>query len=248
MLFNRRELPELESDLRDNYHQHVLEFLQRHKTELRGRILEAGCGRGIFGKQLLRSFAGAEIVGVDLCEQMVALANDNTPSYRAITGDLEEESLFEKNSLDGIACHGVLHHFPDLTRVVNNFSTWCKPGGVVVFTEPNGNNTVKRFSAMIRKAVEISCGKEFVLKHGWASPNEINHPLGVYKTVFANCGFRLVGMELHTDVAWPRRIRSLFDCRDAVFYAQWKLFPHALFAGMDIMMLFRKPSALKSDV
>ena len=172
-------------------HGYIAGILKDHSIKLQGTMLEAGCGTGVFGKQLLKHSPQLKVKGVDIAPSMVARANDGTPRYHALIGDLESSSLFKPKSLDYIFCPFILHHFPSTNRVVKNFSNWLKPGGRLIIVEPNGQNVISRLSKLFRKIVESTLGKEFVVKQQLATPNETNHTMSNYLATLKHYGFKL---------------------------------------------------------
>src|SRR5687767_5495412 len=119
---------------------HYNEILDRLNYDFKGKkLLEAGCGYGDWGTRITKR--GAKVVGVDISPisiQKNKQLNKNIDGYSAMVGDLEESNLFDKKSLDGVACFFVLHHFPNLDTVGKNFSEWLKQDGSVLVVEPNG--------------------------------------------------------------------------------------------------------------
>lgn len=149
-----------------------------------GRVLECGCGRGAIGKSIAQKF-DVEIIGVDLSPKSIA-ANQNSKNYQAIVGDLEDQSLFQPKSFDVVLCVNILHHFPDLTIVMQNLSYWLKDGGKIVIVEPNGNNPVMRLSFILRRCLEFVVGKDFIVRHKIATPNEVHHTFAYYCGVMSH--------------------------------------------------------------
>jgi SAM-dependent methyltransferase len=100
------------------------------------RALEIGCGTGLFLERVARS--GAEIHGMDLSAELLAKA-------RARVGGLANVSLHRGDAhrmphpdgcLDAVYGSSVLHHL-DLAPVLREVHRVLRPGGRIVFTEPN---------------------------------------------------------------------------------------------------------------
>lgn len=99
------------------------------------KALEIGCGIGIFTSLLARS--GAEITAVDLSPDLAELARARNPApnvdYRVMN---VEELAFPENAFDCVYGSSVLHHL-NLAKALPELRRVLKPGGSLVFTEPN---------------------------------------------------------------------------------------------------------------
>ena len=100
------------------------------------RVLELGCGTGIFLEKVAAS--GARLVGLDLSEDLLAKA-------RARLGAVSNVVLHRGNAehlpyadatFDTVYGSSVLHHL-DLDRALGEVLRVLRPGGRCAFTEPN---------------------------------------------------------------------------------------------------------------
>lgn len=162
----------------------ILEFPEQMNGE---RILECGCGIGDWGRALAKR--GAQVIGVDIAEAAIEAnkrINGTVPNYTCKAGDLEDKSLFDAHSLDGVTCFNVLHHFPSIDKVIENFAYWLKDGGVVYAVEPNGGNPAHKVGKMVRMFLPAS----FVAKKGLATINEMHDwSMAEYLKQFSSKGF-----------------------------------------------------------
>jgi len=154
-----------------------------------GRILEAGCGMGHFGKVLAAK--GYDCIGVDLSPQAIKKINRDGTSgskYVVLEGDLENKDLFEPRTFDLILAPTILHHFPDFSnsRVINNLFYWLSDNGSCVIYEPNGTNCVNKMSSLL--------GSIFLKFYVYdiKTSNEKNHSFFDYKKFFETAGFSYV--------------------------------------------------------
>lgn len=117
-------------------YQPVLEALDAKAGE---RILDAACGTGRYTKPLHE--AGAEMVGLDFSEAMLAKARERLPEVEFVRGDLSEPLPFADASFDAILCGQALKHLPDLHVPMREFARLLRPGGRLVFsvTHPDMN-------------------------------------------------------------------------------------------------------------
>lgn len=107
-------------------------------------ILELGCGTGELS-DLLAQRTQAQVVGTDLCAPFVeqaarAFVRPNL-AFRVL--DLAAADLGARlgQSFDYIVGNGILHHLrPDLVGVLRRLKTVLRPGGRLIFWEPNLHN------------------------------------------------------------------------------------------------------------
>jgi ubiquinone/menaquinone biosynthesis C-methylase UbiE len=100
------------------------------------RVLDAGCGSGVYARMLVER--GAEVVGVDVSEAMVREAREQVPNANFIQSDLSETIDFvEDDSIDIILCQHVFSHLEDLTTPLNEFARVLIDGGVLVISTHN---------------------------------------------------------------------------------------------------------------
>jgi SAM-dependent methyltransferase len=102
------------------------------------RVLDLGTGTGAAAFEAARRFPSAEVVGVDLAEQMLAQARSKTPpelAGRVTFKAADAERLpFEDGSFDLVLLANMIPFFDELARVV-------APGGHVVFSFSGGSET-----------------------------------------------------------------------------------------------------------
>lgn len=96
-------------------------------------VLEIGIGQGTDMMQFAQ--AGAVCHGVDITDNHLKLTARNA-TLRGIEVDLHEVDAtrlpFADNSMDCVYSFGVLHHIPEIDRVVREIHRVLKPGGRVM--------------------------------------------------------------------------------------------------------------------
>lgn len=99
------------------------------------KALEIGCGTGIFTSILAGT--GAEITAVDLSPDLAKRARSqvSSPNVKFLVMNVEKLD-FPSDSFDCVYGSSVLHHL-DLAKALPEMLRVLKPGGVLVFTEPN---------------------------------------------------------------------------------------------------------------
>ena len=104
------------------------------------RLLELGCGMGELAHELA-VLTESRVTGVDLSERFVAHARVTyvRPNLDFIVADLTREvPAAEQDRYDAITGNGILHHlYHHLDTVLPALHRWLRPGGRLVFWEPN---------------------------------------------------------------------------------------------------------------
>ena len=119
-----------------------------------GKIVEVGPGGGVVLELLEKNFPDADIIGIDISEQVIAALEQKKRTqnarWRIIKGDaFELPGLFEENSLDGVVFCSILHEIysyietPDGTRfhlesvrdMLRSAFAVLKPGGRILIRD-----------------------------------------------------------------------------------------------------------------
>jgi SAM-dependent methyltransferase len=112
----------------------------RLPASLKIRILDAGCGTGSSTEYLCHLNPEAQVVGIDLSEQALAVAQQRVQRSGLIQKEGPKPewhhlSLYDVEQLPGqfqfINCVGVLHHLPDPQRGLQALATKLAPGGLM---------------------------------------------------------------------------------------------------------------------
>lgn len=98
------------------------------------RVLDAGCGPGVYAEWLINH--GAEVVGIDVSPKMIRLAGRRlgrgVPLY---LGDLDKPLGFlETETFDIVLCSLVLDYVQDWESLFGEFNRVLKGFGVLVFS------------------------------------------------------------------------------------------------------------------
>lgn len=96
------------------------------------RILDVGCGTGVFAARLRAEVPKARIWGVDLVSEMLAKGSErwrlHAGSVQAAQGD-SERLPFAANTFDFVTCANSFHHYPHQDRAIAEMHRVLRPGG-----------------------------------------------------------------------------------------------------------------------
>jgi len=117
------------SERRFRVEPHIREFAGFHLWQGK-RVLEVGCGIGSDAEEFARH--GAEYVGIDISDASLDVAKQrfevlelDGEFYNRSAGD----DLSDLGKFDLVYSYGVIHHFPDIDKTINNISEVLNPGG-----------------------------------------------------------------------------------------------------------------------
>src|SRR5437016_3056145 len=102
-----------------------------------GRVVDLGCGSGVFGSVLVEK--GFSCVGVDIAQALITLGQRPRPEIKFINADVEALPLASA-SFDGVLLSGLIHHLPDPSLCATEVFRVLKPGGVFMAFDPNRMN------------------------------------------------------------------------------------------------------------
>jgi SAM-dependent methyltransferase len=101
------------------------------------RVGDLGCGSGVFSDLLQQ--AGFKAVGVDISPKLISVGKLKYPGLELLEGDIEDLP-FANETLDGVLLSGVVHHFPDPRRCVEEVYRVLRRGGKFMAFDPNRCN------------------------------------------------------------------------------------------------------------
>ena len=106
-------------------------------------ILELGCGTGELAFELAK-IAGVRVTGVDRSQKFIdyATANYRHPNLSFLVANFSDSSCgAAQGKYDYIVGNGILHHlYYRLDKFLPTLAFWLRPGGRLIFWEPNLKN------------------------------------------------------------------------------------------------------------
>lgn len=99
-------------------------------------VVDIGCGTGVSTVALLKKYRKAQIIGLDIAPNMLAMARKRTPWLRklhCVCGDAEVLPLADA-SCDLLFSNLTVQWCEDLDRTFREFRRVLKPGGLLLFS------------------------------------------------------------------------------------------------------------------
>jgi ubiquinone/menaquinone biosynthesis C-methylase UbiE len=107
-----------------------------HATPL--RILDVGCGTGVFAARIREAVPHAQVWGVDLVAAMLARGRlrwrANRGRIAPVQGD-SERLPFPEGAFDVVTCANSFHHYPHQRRAIDEMHRVLKPGGRLILVD-----------------------------------------------------------------------------------------------------------------
>jgi trans-aconitate methyltransferase len=163
----------------------VLELLAPRAGE---RILDVGCGTGHLTAQI--AAVGAEVIGIDRSDEMIATARRNYPQLRFEVADAERFRFDEP--FDAVFSNAAIHWMKDQRAVASSIYQALKPAGRFV-AEFGGHGNIHHIETALRRALRQA---------GYDVSNEPYYyfpTVGQYATLVESVGFTV------TFAAWFER-------------------------------------------
>ncbi|HPQ09044.1 MAG TPA: class I SAM-dependent methyltransferase [Bacteroidia bacterium] len=143
--------------------------------------LEIGCGSGLFTEKIYNK-TKCKITAIDLSKDLLELAQKRNLPVEFIEENAMNTS-FSNNTFDVVYGSSVIHHL-DLDLSLKEIFRVLKPGGRMVFAEPN----------MINPQIFIQKNVPFIKKWLGDSPDETAIVRWQFKKKMENIGFKNVNI------------------------------------------------------
>jgi SAM-dependent methyltransferase len=124
-----------------------------HALARKGALLDVGCGEGILLDRLA-AHDFAKYVGIDIAHAAVELARkkhgDRSAFFQA-----DAEHFVPAESFDAIIFNEVLYYFADPLAVAQRYSSWLRPGGVLISSLYMDSERARATARLLRRAFPI---------------------------------------------------------------------------------------------
>jgi len=151
MVYDRRQAAREFEKWSESYDRSILQWLlfrPSHRAIIRRihqkhgdrpiKVLDVGCGTGVFGARIREALPNARVWGVDLVKEML---QGGAARWAAHDGDLtpvrgDSEALpFASGTFDVVTCANSFHHYPHQDRAVAEMRRVLEPGGTLMIID-----------------------------------------------------------------------------------------------------------------
>lgn len=168
---------------------HIHEFIKFSGVTYDDDILEVGCGMGKFTFPLLKQ--GLHVAGLDLSPfllQKLLEHNNNRFNIPLIASDVFDAPEEFDEKFDYVVGFFTLHHFHNLPLCFQRMSRLVKPGGKLVFVEPNAWNILYYFQIFFTPGMSWE-GDKGVADMRWSKFDEARKAAGLENLEIRTYGF-----------------------------------------------------------
>ncbi len=141
-------------------------------------VLELGCGKGLYTKELIKS--GATLAAIDISWDLLKAAEEIAEKPDYLVGD-GHGLPFADNTFDSVVGVSVLHHL-EVFEVISESARVLKPGGKFVFSEPN----------MLNPQIALQKNIPFIKKLLGDSPDETAFLKGPLRILLESIGLEVM--------------------------------------------------------
>ena len=119
-----------------HYNAKTIDATARHITDINGkRLIDIGCGTGIFLALLNKHYPDAQLCGVDIVDSMLHIARDKLPASVELIEASACHLPIADNSADIITSSSAFHYFPQQDIALAEMMRVLKPGGKLIITD-----------------------------------------------------------------------------------------------------------------
>ncbi|MGI4778534.1 MAG: trans-aconitate 2-methyltransferase [Janthinobacterium lividum] len=136
------------------------ELLARVPLTEAARAVDLGCGPGNSTELIVRRFCGADVVGVDNSEAMLASARERLPAARFESGDIARWSPTAGAAPDLVYANAALQWVPDHETLIPRLFAALAPGGVLAVQMPD--NRAEPTHRLMREVASEAPWKEHI--------------------------------------------------------------------------------------
>ncbi len=102
------------------------------------RVLDVGCGTGIFAEQIRKALPNAQVVGIDLVAGMLIKGSERWKRHEGTVFAVQADSErlpFNRGSFDVVTCANSFHHYPNQTRAVAEMRRVLRANGRLMLVD-----------------------------------------------------------------------------------------------------------------
>ena len=119
-------------------HRAIIRRIKAESGDRPIRVLDVGCGTGVFASRIRQTLPNAQVWGIDLVAGMLAKGAARWKAHAdgicAIQAD-SERLPFGRGVFDVVTCANSFHHYPHQDRAVEEMRRVLKPGGRLMLVD-----------------------------------------------------------------------------------------------------------------
>lgn len=122
----------------DPSHNAIIKAIRGRFADRPIRILDVGCGTGIFATKIRQALPRSEVVGIDLVSGMLTKGLERWESHRDTVFPVQADSErlpFGSHLFDVVTCANSFHHYPQQQRAVAEMRRVLKPQGRLLLVD-----------------------------------------------------------------------------------------------------------------
>ena len=178
------------------------------------RVLEIGLGQGADSMQIIKR--GATYYGIDLTDESVKRLKERfklfEQPYQEVVKANAQNIPYEDNFFDIVYSHGVIHHSPEIERIVSEIHRVLKPGGqaVIMLYHKNSFNYYVSIGLLRRAGLLLLLLFPFLAKLVSKLTGESVERINGHRKNFKQMGWKYFSMKefLHKSTDGPDNIYS----------------------------------------
>ncbi|MCX5677941.1 MAG: methyltransferase domain-containing protein [Candidatus Omnitrophica bacterium] len=120
----------------------------------RKRILDIGCGPGVYTDEL--SGRCGRLYGVDVSSEMIAIANGKKFRNAEFSVGNIEKLGFQDGFFDAVVCAGVLEYLDNVEAGIREVARVTGKNGIAIFTAPNASSITNKLDYYLRAFLKVS--------------------------------------------------------------------------------------------
>jgi SAM-dependent methyltransferase len=141
-------------------------------------VLDVACGTGIVARTAVeRVGAGGHVVGVDLNQSMLTVAERVCPGVELHRGDVVDLP-FDTGTFDTALCQMAMMFFPDRMRAVREMGRVVRPDGTVVLMVPSSLDAQPAYRPLVELAARFAGPEAMAMLGAYWSCGDLDELIG----------------------------------------------------------------------
>jgi len=119
-------------------HRAIIQRIQAEAGNRPIRVLDVGCGTGVFAARIRGALPNAQVFGIDLVAGMLAKGSDRWKRHADGVFPVQADSErlpFARGTFDVVTCANSFHHYPHQDRALEEMRRVLKPGGRLMLVD-----------------------------------------------------------------------------------------------------------------